>query len=326
MAGLTLSQAVERMIIEKRGAGFSEHTLIDYRNTLAKCRLYFESDPPLAALTRDKWVAFFAWLRDEHISEPDGVAPRPAVALSAKTRLNIHTNLSALYTWAAKLGYVSANVIRTIERPTPEAPPIDPLSHDDVSALLRACNFSRTWKTRAGTATRRPTALRDRLIVLLLLDTGVRASELCAITLGDVNLSNHRIRIRHGKGDKPRVVSFGKRTERLLWEYLQPRLPSMRPGDPLLIISNQGGKPLDRYRLGRLLADAGKRAGVLNVHPHRFRHTFATNYLRNGGSMLALQDLLGHSDLEMVRRYAHFVESDISADHANASPVDNWRL
>jgi integrase/recombinase XerD len=82
---------------------------------------------------------------------------------------------------------------------------------------------------------------------------------------------------------------------------------------------------MTRYNLGLLLRRLGQRAGVKHVHPHRFRHTFATFYLRNGGNLLALKELLGHSDMEMVTRYAHFVQADFAADHAKASPVDNWR-
>ena len=69
-----------------------------------------------------------------------------------------------------------------------------------------------------------------------------------------------------------------------------------------------------------------RRPGVKNVHPHRLRHSFATDYLRNGGKMIALQELLGHSDLEMVRRYAKFVEADIALDHSVASPADKLKL
>jgi integrase/recombinase XerD len=83
---------------------------------------------------------------------------------------------------------------------------------------------------------------------------------------------------------------------------------------------------MNRHVLGRLVSRIGDRAGVKKVHPHRFRHSFAIEYLRNDGKMLALQDLLGHSDLETARRYARFVEADIAIDHASASPADKLRL
>jgi len=70
----------------------------------------------------------------------------------------------------------------------------------------------------------------------------------------------------------------------------------------------------------------GNRAGVRNVHPHRFRHTFAISFLRNGGNGYTLQMILGHTTMEMVRKYLNLAQADLESAHRLASPVANWRL
>ena len=243
--------------------------------------------------------------------------------------MNIHTHLSALWTWAVACGYVEINIVRTIPAPDVEEIDIDPLTVDEVAALLKACDTARTHQLRAAkNITRaRSTAARDRMIIMPLFDTGLRAQELCDLTIDDLNLSQNKIKVRHGKGNKPRTVRFGKRTSKVIWAYLKDRIDTADPKEPLILVDEgQDPRPMGRHILRRLVKRIGDRAGVKNVHPHRLRHSFATEYLRNGGKMLALQELLGHSDLEMARRYPKFVEADIALDHAGTSPADKLRL
>jgi hypothetical protein len=93
---ITLSQACEGMIRYKQASGKSDHTISDYRVSFKKLFIHFPEDPPIAALTRAQMVEFFAWLQQESRTDPDGLAPRGTMSLSAKTVKNIHTNLSAL--------------------------------------------------------------------------------------------------------------------------------------------------------------------------------------------------------------------------------------
>ena len=348
---ITLTQACDGLVRYKSATGLSPNTIRNYRTTFAKLKAYFEShperscilssgsqaavegaaesqDPAFDAITRDQLIDFFAWLRDEYLSEPDGAAPRGQIKLSPKTILNVHTDLSGLWTWGVEEGFVPSNIVRTIDPPDPKAPVVETLTKEEIDALLTACDRSKTWKNRQVVANERPTADRDRAIILLLLDTGLRASELCGIKFGDINMTANSIKVL-GKGHalRERLVYFGKRTSKALWKLLTPRLKDSKPEDLVFTVGPDDDlRPMTRDVLRRLVVRIGERAKVANVYPHRFRHTFAITYLRNQGDLFTLQDLLGHSDMAMVKRYARIAQTDCAKAHQKASPVDNWRL
>ena len=89
---------------------------------------------------------------------------------------------------------------------------------------------------------------------------------------------------------------------------------------------NEINSPISTQDVLQLVKRLGENAGVINVYPHRFRHTFAIEFLRNGGNVFELQQLLGHSDLEMSRRYAQIAQIDLETSARKASPADRWRL
>ena len=126
-----------------------------------------------------------------------------------------------------------------------------------------------------------------------------------------------------GKGSKERILPICPRVAQALWKYLASRGVTL-PGEPLFATAN--GTPMDRHRLLKQLGAIGRRAGVKNVHPHRFRHTFAINFLRNGGNAYTLQMILGHSTMDMVKTYLNIAQADIQSVHRLASPVANMRL
>jgi site-specific recombinase XerD len=174
---LTLSQAFNGFIYYKTATGKSEHTISDYKVTQKKMLAYFDADPAFCVVTRADWIGFFAWLTNDYISEPDGVAHRPAKKLAPKSIFNIHTNLSLFYTWAVKEGYVDRNLIQTIDRPGYEAPVIVPLDKGEIAALLKSCDKTRNWRTQGAVNSARYTALRDRAIVLLLKNCAASPSK-----------------------------------------------------------------------------------------------------------------------------------------------------
>lgn len=327
---IPLSTAIEGFFRYMRAVGRSPHTISDYSYTFKKLTRYFPDDPAIGSLTKDKLVGFFAWLQEDYISQPNGVAPRKAKRLSSKTILNVHTGLSALWTWAVEEGYAEEHVVQRIERPATSSRPKEPITKDEVEALLQAARWTKEWKSDPGKRSERPTADRDIAMILLLLDTGIRASELASINREDLDLDANRVLVKGkgaGRDSKQRLVPFGPRTAKAIWRYVVTRGEPTGPEDPLFTVgSDMDWRPMTRHNLGLLLRRLGKKAGFEGIHPHRFRHTFAIQYLRNGGDIFTLQELLGHSTLMMVRRYARVAQVDIERSHKKASPVQNWRL
>ena len=319
---LTLSQAIQGFALACAARQLSANTLRDYGTTLRRFQGFVDGDPMLSDIDPDMIRRFMAFLATP---QPGGGAvaraPRP---LSKKTSLNYHTGLSALWTWAVSERVVERNVVREVEPPRAEKPAIVPLSQADVKALVAACERTREYD-RPGKRmcdNKRPTGLRDKTLLFLLLDTGMRASEVCGITARDVDLKNRRVFVM-GKGDKERSLPISPETARVLWRYMSEHAD--RKANEALFITLTG-RPMDRVVLLEMLKDLGAKVGVADCHPHRFRHTFAINFLRNGGNVYELQMALGHTSLEMVRVYLALAETDLQKAHEEASPVTKWRL
>ena len=309
---ITLSQAIEGYLLEKR-ISFRPRTLENYGYALDKLRAYYGEDDPLLVRISSRDI----------ISLLDSLRKR---GLSEKSLLNVHAVLSSLWTWAVAEEYAGEHVVRRVPAPVPEVRAIVPFSQEDVERMMKACTHTRAYERlgKRECVNWRPTAIRDKAIVLTLLDTGIRAVELCDLLVEHLDLDNKRIKV-FGKGAKERVVRFGTRTGKALWRYLASR-GDVEPEEPLFLVDG-GDEPLKRWGLYRLIRRLGERAGVTPAaYPHRFRHTFAITFLRNGGDVFSLQALMGHSSLSMVQKYLALAQVDTERAHRKASPVDNWKL
>ena len=306
---ITLSRAIEGYFVAAHARRLSKHTLRDYDTTFRRFEAFLGRDPPITEIGPAEVTAFLGSL--DH--------------LSAKTLLNYHTGLAALWTWAVKEGIVSEHVVRRVERPKPEKREILPYSLSDIKAMLEACDRTRDYvrpgKRRCNHT--RPTALRDRAIILTLLDTGMRASELCNLRQQHLDLKNRSLLVM-GKGDKERCVRISPRTSQAIWHYLATRDDASMP--KAFLFPTSEGMRLSRHSLRRMLKRTGDRAGVRGANVHRFRHTFAIQLLRNGGNIFALKRMLGHSSLKMVDVYLDIAQADVESAHQQASPVTNWGL
>jgi len=217
----------------------------------------------------------------------------------------VHQHARALKTlcgfWVRE-GILTDSPMRTVRLPKLPKELLPPFTTADVRALLDACDTE-----------------RDRALILTLLDAGVRAAELLALNVGDVDLLTGAIRVRQGKGRKDRVTFIGSRTRKALTKYLLTR--TTQPTDPLFITLTTETR-LTFFGLQSLLGRLGDAAGVSPTGAHRFRRTFAIESLRAGMPVFQLAALMGHEGLQVLQRYLRLIDDDLRAAHEQHGAVD----
>jgi integrase/recombinase XerD len=326
LGSLLLSKAIVGFINYKSAEGLSQRTIDSYECLLNKWLEYL-GDRELGNITAQDIITYISWLRNEYTPHRYGGKTHP---LSPKTLRNVWVTLSSFYSWAAQeLGV--AQIMKDVPAPRVKKNPVEPFTQEEVKRMLKACVYSRKVQpgNRKSFVMRLPNTHRDLAIILMLLDTGLRAMELCKLQIGNVDLKTGRVDVKHGviggaKGGKGRIVYVGKVTRQALWRYQVERGKENDLEAPFFLAKND--QPLNPNSLRQVIKGIADRCGVTNAYPQKFRHTFAITYLRSGGDIFTLQALLGHSSLEMVRHYAQIAEVDLAQAHRKASPADNWRL
>lgn len=294
-----------------RRRDFSQNTINDYERTFMRFAKWI-GKKLLAEITSTDIHKFLNMMQKKY-------------KLSNKSLANVWIALSSFWTWAESEFRIDHVIRGAVSRPQYRRAPIEPYSESDIKAMLAACTYAAGWNTNRRKRARamRPTAGRDRAIIIVLLDTGLRVSELCALTLRDCEPNNGRLAVQHGKGNKKRTVYLGNSGTRVLWRYLANR-PEAKTDDPLFV--TRENTAMDRNNVRHLIQRIARRGGVSHATVHRFRHTFAINFLRNGGNVLELQKLLGHEKMETIRIYADLAQIDLANAQRRASPADHWKL
>lgn len=179
------------------------------------------------------------------------------------------------------------------------------LDRREQSALLRE---SERALNAASTDAARTQALRDRAILLLLLNSGLRISELCALRLRDVELTERKgkVIVRAGKGAKQREIPLNQPARQALRAWLE-----VRPATGEALFLGKRGEALTPAGIHRRLADLARRAGVEDLSPHTLRHTFAKNLVDAGVGLERVAALLGHANLNTTRIYVAPGERDL---------------
>jgi integrase/recombinase XerD len=214
-------------------------------------------------------------------------------------------------TWAYEEGYLDENVMRRLKLPKiPKTLP-EPLTEQEIQKVLYA----------SLNGTREP--LRNFSIMVLFLDTGIRLDELVNLRLSRVDFAIGEMTVL-GKGNKERIVPIGLKAKKALVDYITKERPdSANPQDEDVIFLNADGYPVTHDAVEKLFQRVKKKAEVSKLHPHACRHTFSVRYLVNGGDAFSLQKILGHTSLEMTRKYVNLASGDVKEKHRKFSPMDN---
>lgn len=235
--------------------------------------------------------------------------------LSGHTINGYLRGLRSFWSWLEREEFIEANPFRAVRIPKAPIKVIPTFTDEQLRALFGAVD------------TTSPTGCRDYAIMLMLLDTGIRCSELTGLRLTDVDLNGRLLKV-HGKGNKERMVPVGAKVQKAVWKYLTCHRP--QPATPRYdhVFLTRDGRPLSKDRLEAIVERYGKKAGIVGVRvsPHTFRHTMAVTFLRNGGDVFSLQRITGHSQLDVLRGYVNLAQSDISRVHQRNSPADNLEL
>lgn len=295
-----LSRAVSEFLLDRQARNQTPSTLAWYRRCVAK------------------WCDF---LRSQGVARMEEVTPahvrRFLVHLTEAGHsvggvVTLFTGVKAFLRWyREEYAPDGWNPLARVKTPKRSKERLDPLSLSHFQLMVDAC----PRRTFAGD--------RDRALLMLLLDTGIRHQEITDLTVGDVDLNTGQIIVRSGKGRKGRAVFVGSRAQRALLVYFRHR-ESLESHEPLWI-KEAGGK-LSKSGIRQVVRRAALRAGVEEPGMHEFRRAFAINSLRNGMDVATLQRLLGHSSIEVVNRYLALVEDDLRAAHGKYGVVDNLKL
>jgi site-specific recombinase XerD len=312
----TLTMLVDDYLVGHRSEGHSPKTL-EWHSTALHLLLRFLdqegiSDPlALETMHLRRWVV---WLG----SPESAIVRKGRTVIMPRSKRTIHTytrSAHAFCRWLFVEGHSAVDVTDHFVLPKLGKPLVRILEEEDFARLLDACEDSQYP---------REFVLRNRGLLWLLYDTGMRVSELAGLTLPQVDLRTGVV-VVHGKGDKERRIAVGANALAALRRYLDHGRPALQrsPHDVRVFLGPDG--PLSVSGVKQVLRRLKQRWGFTDrrVSAHIFRHTFAVRYLMLGGDPFSLQQLLGHEDMETIHNYMHLNDLHIQTQKRKFSPGDH---
>jgi len=319
--GTSLRSLVRGFVLTKQTEGKSPRTVDYYGSNLKRFLWYVDKQAwsdDIQLLTEWQIKEFLGYVGSEtHRWDITGNGSETSQRKNSHSTVHHYfVVLSCFFNWLANEGFIHENPMLRIKVAKPKSKLIVPYNIEEIKRLLAVCDYDYEHNARF-------LGSRNRALILMLLDSGVRLSELVSMKINDIDSEKGYIKVL-GKGNKERLVRIGRTAQKALWRYLIYRAQKNRKE----LWLTEEGKPLTGAGIQSLFKRLKERAGVDSEGSiHRFRHTFALNFLRVDRNVFNLQYLLGHSDLEMVRRYTSTMGmEDALRAHEKASPADTLGL
>jgi integrase/recombinase XerC len=305
---ISIKQAIDDFLLSGRVEGKSYGTIECYSDKLKGFLWYatnYDWPDDITAITTNHLREFLAYLR-ETPHRFNSTCPRAMKPINSTTIQKCYRALSALFNCSVSEGILESNPLVKIKVPRAEKKVVKSLTCTEVNQII--LHFKDTFD-----------GVRNRAIILVLVDCGLRLGELLNLKLFDINMEKQLIKADGKTGE--RVVRFGDTTKKALIKYFK-RKNRIDGRNDSLWLTEEKGAILKDISVATMFIKISKRTGI-RVHPHLLRHTFATMWLRNGGDSLMLQRLLGHTTLMMTNRYCQAVGCyDAIEAHRIYSPVD----
>ncbi len=295
---MDVTKGMERYLRHHRAAGSSPKTLKWHETSLTQFVAFLSEQTDLEGLCADdlrRWI--------------DELQGRGLAQASVATKVR---SVKAFGAWLLDEEYTPRNPFAKVKQPKVDDTPKPTFTPEEVDKLLAACRR----KSRTG--------LRDFAAMLLMFSTGLRAGEVVSLRVEDIDYDKSVITVRRGKGGKLRVVPLGRRVERALNRYLDDPRRKPAPGVAHVFLSYVG-TPLGYDGLYQAMKARGETADV-EVNPHKFRHSAAIQYLRNGGRVEVLRTMLGHTSLRMTLHYARIAGVDLTTAHETCDPTRSLKV
>ena len=213
--------------------------------------------------------------------------------LSNVTLENYRSYISAFFKWMSNEEIIQRNTVASVTAIKCPKEIKLPYSDVELDAMRGAC--------------RNP---KDRAVLEMLISTGVRISELAEMNIEDIDLLSLAVHVKHGKGNKERWTYTTNVATLYLERYLMTRKDNSN-----ILFTNRNGKRMTTWGFRHILEKIAERAGVENVHPHRFRRTLASNLAKRGMDIQKIQILLGHSDINTTMRYIVTNDEQVHASY-----------